>query len=724
MTNSLTIPSGPPSEPGQRFFDLKNEALQVIQRLAKDTWTDHNLQDPGITFLEALVFIINDLSYRLSFPIPDLLTPPADSGDSIKDFHPPKKILPSPAVATIDYQRLAIDIEGVRHAWVTTVHDTPQGLWDIFIIPEATLATDQFDTLREKVRNHLVAHRNVGEDFHQVMIPPQQGILLNIKVTLEKDSNEVEAMAQFYNQVLQFLLPRVKRYSSEELQVANLSGDAIYDGPWLEHGFIKADELLNIPVKQKICVSDINRILINTQGVERANHIQIALHNAQTNNIHWDNWFIDVNPSKIQTLLINETLKHLVVLKEGHVVTINRQQIEKLINRFQELVAEEAKPIKTTIEDIPSGRDRNLRFYLSIQQDLPAIYRITPACPTPQDTNRYLQSGAFLLLFDQVLANQFAQLENIHRLLTIPNVIKYYDVINRIFSIMMSSDTLSYKDVEDFWEAVKQLPATHQSQPVKGHNQITTLLNDYYTQYLTQQFNLITEQPFSSTQINRIKRAYEHLLALFNEQIPNSATLQYPFIFKPYLNKLLAYAALPQSVNPKDPDRLLNQLMQLKTVVDHAYFLKNYPTISRDRSLGVDYLATPSQPQQRNASGLKLRLYHLLGITCHQQWDLATHNREGFHILEGLLLRYRDQVDPDPITELDNSKLYFIFPDWPTRFTSAEFKALIVRTVYSETPTHLQPMCIWLNRKQMDHFEHLFNAWLQSLSHLALNKNE
>ncbi len=46
------------------FDALRRQALRVIQRVAS-TWTDHNLHDPGITLLEAGVWGISDLAYRV-----------------------------------------------------------------------------------------------------------------------------------------------------------------------------------------------------------------------------------------------------------------------------------------------------------------------------------------------------------------------------------------------------------------------------------------------------------------------------------------------------------------------------------------------------------------------------------------------------------------------------------------------------------------------------------
>ena len=45
-----------------RDYDfLRNEGIEYIKQMAGNVWTDHNLHDPGITFLEVLCYAITDL---------------------------------------------------------------------------------------------------------------------------------------------------------------------------------------------------------------------------------------------------------------------------------------------------------------------------------------------------------------------------------------------------------------------------------------------------------------------------------------------------------------------------------------------------------------------------------------------------------------------------------------------------------------------------------------
>ena len=75
MTEFLTITNEPPEHPGMDFALLRKEGIEMIRKLAGKSWTDYNAHDPGITLLEILCYAMTDLSYRLDFPINDLLAP-------------------------------------------------------------------------------------------------------------------------------------------------------------------------------------------------------------------------------------------------------------------------------------------------------------------------------------------------------------------------------------------------------------------------------------------------------------------------------------------------------------------------------------------------------------------------------------------------------------------------------------------------------------------------
>ena len=57
---------------GASYEDLLNSAVKRIPGARSDEWIDHNVHDPGITVLELLNHVTQDLGYRTSYLVKDL----------------------------------------------------------------------------------------------------------------------------------------------------------------------------------------------------------------------------------------------------------------------------------------------------------------------------------------------------------------------------------------------------------------------------------------------------------------------------------------------------------------------------------------------------------------------------------------------------------------------------------------------------------------------------
>lgn len=63
----MTLPS--PNLDDRRFQDLVNDAKRRVQERCPE-WTDHNVSDPGVTLIETVAFMVDQLLYRLN-RVPD-----------------------------------------------------------------------------------------------------------------------------------------------------------------------------------------------------------------------------------------------------------------------------------------------------------------------------------------------------------------------------------------------------------------------------------------------------------------------------------------------------------------------------------------------------------------------------------------------------------------------------------------------------------------------------
>ena len=105
---------------GQNYHLLREEGIQLIQKLGSKLWTDYNIHDPGITILETICYALTDLSYRASFDIKDLLAveKPGIFNADEQAFFTAREILTSAPWTINDYRKSLIDLDGIRNAWV------------------------------------------------------------------------------------------------------------------------------------------------------------------------------------------------------------------------------------------------------------------------------------------------------------------------------------------------------------------------------------------------------------------------------------------------------------------------------------------------------------------------------------------------------------------------------------------------------------------------------
>ncbi len=105
-------------------------------------------------------------------------------------------------------------------------------------------------------------------------------------------------------------------------------------------------------------------------------------------------------------------------------------------------------------------------------------------------------------------------------------------------------------------------------------------------------------------------------------------------------------------------------------------------------------------------------------------FGLSTHNAEGMHLIEHILLRPAATGDKlmqmcfgegcvacgeeDPYS----FRVSVILPYWPRRFRNLNFRALLERTIREEAPAHVQVKICWIGQQQMTELDAAYRAWL------------
>jgi hypothetical protein len=787
LQQSVTISNQPPKHPALDFNALREEGIGYLQQLSGKVWTDYNVHDPGVTILDQICYALTDLSYRLSFDTKDLLARP--DNESYNSLYSPATVLVTNPVTLNDFRKVLLDIPGVKNAWLEKVErSTPEIYFDpegktLSLRDRETLATDVlvptrelisirglyrvFVTktdpeastieLRKLVKQCLQSCRNLCEDFEDLIILEKQDITISgiVEVANTDDANKLAANILY--RIADWLSPAIRFYTLQEMQAKGLRVDEIIDGPALKHGFIDDKELDAFKRLNKLYASDLIREIMAEPGVRVITDIWMNSDIEPLNN-----WVLPLDSNRVPILNAAASLANgLIFKKNGQVLNIHTDVVLAYFKQLQQSDTA-VLPAPHQLDIVPEKLEpRAIGNYFSIQHHFPLVYGIgSSGLPDMVPGLRKAQAKqlkAYLLFFEQILANYFAQTGN----------------IKDLFSFY-SNDTRTYFSQS----LISEVPG------------IEELLKDDYPSDLA----AMTED--KSLALDRKNRFLDHLLSRFGENLID---------YSLWLND--QQALLSDSGNETILEREKERHNTYKDTLIKAKlnFLQNYPTLGAHRGKGFDH--TAHGWENDNVTGLEKRIAAKLGILDYKRKRLAA-QEDGFHMVEHILLR-PGKTDQDAINsytathfftgftkakdgmiicecedhglqngdvilindsnvqtpyevsmvfehnfrikadfDITNVKLYswvrrdfnstifvfdketmvkdpysfqltFVFPIENKRLSNENFREFIETTIREETPAHLTVYIQWMTSVELNRFE---NAYWMFLDRLALTE--
>jgi hypothetical protein len=416
-----------------------------------------------------------------------------------KQFLSALQILPNAPVTVDDYRKVLVRIDGVKNAWLskheTSVianykqqqpphmryaypeSELPapgkevkfglKGLYDILIEfdefeekDETVIAAEKKEILKH-VRSVYHHFRNLCEDIVAVKEVPQQEVVLCADIELEPKADPELVWAKIAFAVSQYLSPDINFYSLKEMQAKGRSSDEIFDGPVFDYGSIKPDqndthtiftkkgfiddkEVKDSALRTQIRLSDIIRVIGKIEGVKVIRSLAFAFCSCEETDpakvaqlFDKDVWTLCIKPGHKPVLCLDNTVLNFY----KDIIPIQLKETEAR-TRLAALNAEHKRKLEaSSVEDLPMplGSYRDIRSYATMQNQLPETYGVGPAgLPDSVGTVRksqVKQLKAYLLFFDQVLANYFAQLANVKTLLSADNSVAatyFSNVVNQL----------------------------------------------------------------------------------------------------------------------------------------------------------------------------------------------------------------------------------------------------------------------------------------------------
>lgn len=586
MATSLkTIPQLPADQETE-YEVLLNEGIRLLQQYAGKLWTDYNEHDPGLTILEELCYVIAELFQRAELPIADLLTR-ADGTSMAQDnaIYTASEILHNNPLTVADYSKLIIDrVKGVHNAWVIPYYlntkanrqDGVAGYYKVFVDRDEDTEVGKEEEMGKEINKLLERNRNVGEVFLPVIFLKEKTIQISATLYLSETSSVEALLAEMFFTMEPVFKPEVAFYSYQQLADMGMTTDAIFSGPYLDHGFIPdwalpektgtvyVDSLMKWMTAYPEVVSVTDLALLDETGSRYETSLNVA-------------------PDETLLLDFIATISNLQVYLKNVKYTV---RIDQAISDYVQLRGRRKHPGKFKLQPdktdiaIPSGEYTDSQEYYSLQNEFPQVYGIGKSKLNRNTSelrkSSVLQLKAYLLFFEQFISDFLKQ---------------NTEVVN-LFNLQHQKQTYFYQPLYTVPDVAPLL---------SGY---TGAASEIYDPSKALQYIQSTKQYIADPQ-----NEYMDGLKGLYERVDNFETRRMAF-----LNHLLSRFNLNYSVFSSDSTAISAEYASISVIELREMLLRNLPEITATRASMSCWKTDRYDTSVENEYGLAKNLRTLCGF--------------------------------------------------------------------------------------------------------------
>lgn len=414
------------------FSTLRAEMLEHVQLMSGNLWTDYNLHDPGVTILEQLCYALTDINYRSEYAIEDLLVN-ADDGIDLHQhgLFTADEALPNRPITTIDYQKYLIDkVDEIAYVYLTPARISENDaqsilcscLYDVYITQKQNMFEHRHcstpEAIEKSIKQAFNQVRNLGEDINRIVLIKEEQVDLVAKIEID-DRPSIPILAEIYFNISKSISGAIEK---KTMQTDSADEYLLADkltGPLLSSGFLDDKEVEN--KTKKISISSLVSILKNISGITKIKSITFETKSGEV----YSDCLASVK-EKSHCLIIPSTQEDIKVrlLNNGKMVETN---IVEFINAYEMLVHNSYHQQKAMglqpAASVYSHKKKSLTSYSSVQSQFPNVYGISqlgiPPSFSTERKAKAMQLKGYLLLFDQIMADHLAILDNTQDLFSI-----------------------------------------------------------------------------------------------------------------------------------------------------------------------------------------------------------------------------------------------------------------------------------------------------------------
>ncbi|MEP3389416.1 MAG: hypothetical protein ABJO02_14580 [Reichenbachiella sp.] len=514
------------------FKMLLNDGIETIQDMSGQKWTNYNPSDPGMTILEHLCFALLDLGYRGQFSMQDLLTAKNHTLPLKNGLLPAEDILFTNPVTSNDIRKLLIDrTEGIKNAWVTInnfgksakafkvtveLDDYAKATWidsesngtgkTINGMPDnlPKSLSKEIRLIMAGISGLLYQHRNLGDYYQSPKLLRPALITLGGSFHFKSTVNIEQSIAELYYVLNNYLSSYIKFHTYQELAKADLLVGEIMSGPKLANGFVLDDNL-----QERRLVLDPNQMRSDLLSTNKFNSIFDFSINLRNTTKVGDEGQIKIDQktspffdfSRVSTeIKYPERLKFYYGNKQ--VRSIDQAKVDNYYKSLTDRNPVSNYNFKDSLAPkLPQGNYRNIEQYYSIQNMFPELYGLKTndsfdGVPE-RKRGQIKQLKAYLMMFEQVIADHLSQLSHLSDLYSFDSGIKAGNMLCQTYYPNRLYDVPGAKFIVKAYDVFRRENAYLDDHP---HKTWKNFQKDEYNQYAVELAD------YGTTTENNIKR--------------------------------------------------------------------------------------------------------------------------------------------------------------------------------------------------------------------------
>ncbi|RDE24685.1 DUF1508 domain-containing protein [Motiliproteus coralliicola] len=455
----LHIDPKTPIDPSLDVQQLYDQGISQLIELSSEIWSDYNRHDPGITLLEVISYLLTELSYRMDWPITDILVDGLADTDAAQKrtlmsqhFPGADRVLPAAPLTETDYRKLLIDLPNVQNAWVDPLPlslylDCRTGRTSLKAVTGSGIkqlqvaggyqvrlelaaglnAAAKAESIA-RVEQLLNSRRNLCEWFTPPKPIAKQNFILCGEFEIAPKADPQQVFVEVMLAVHNYLQAPIQQQSAQNsLDSTNNKAnaetdwaDVLFNGPLLRHGPIGENEIEQAALKTEIRLSDLINLIMDIESVVAVRELVINPENLKQ---PLDNpWIVPVADGK--KAVLKPQGGNLAFYKRQLAVFCDKTAALALLNN--RIKQQQQQPVDYSV-DYPiapqPGQSREIERYQTVQTELPAIYGLgqagLPGNASPQRKAQVLQLRGYLAFIDQLAANFLSQAHQLRELLSL-----------------------------------------------------------------------------------------------------------------------------------------------------------------------------------------------------------------------------------------------------------------------------------------------------------------